>query len=229
MTSVNKRQNGAPDPAGSKQALECLSRAESLRDCVTNEHEDLVGVVTYELCRALNFDPAHGREVADAARLHDIGKFALPSDILHKPGRLSPEEWAFVRKHSEVGHGILQINGSSFLQLAAILALCHHEHYDGSGYPRGISGDRIPFESRIVSVADVYEALRADRAYSRGVDHDTAVSIILDGDGRSTPSQFDPLVLRALEKSSDAIAAWYEEAESALADGRNVPTEVSEE
>ena len=202
-----------PTPVAGRQVLVCLSRAEALRDSVTNEHEELVGVVTTELCLALELGGQRSQAIGEAARLHDIGKFALPSDILHKPGRLSPEEWAFVRKHSEIGYGILRVEESPFLRLAATLALFHHERFDGTGYPNGIAGEAIPFEARIISVADSYEALRADRAYKRGVDHATAVTTILEGDERSAPSHFDPQVLRALERAEARIAARYESAQ----------------
>ena len=199
-----------------EHALQCLSRAEAMRDRATNEHEDLVGVTTTALCLTLGLDPDHSRTVSEAARLHDIGKFALPSDILHKPGKLSKEEWAFVRKHAEIGHSILSIDANPFLQLASTLALFHHENYDGSGYPHGMSGDAIPLEARIVAVADSYEALRADRAYKRGVSHDDAISRILDGDERSSPDEFDPAVLRALERAAPTIEREYRRSSAAF-------------
>ena len=205
-------------PTGGLQALVCLSRAEALRDSVTNTHEELVGVVTTELCLALGLDKRQSESIGEAARLHDIGKVALPSDILHKPGRLSPEEWAFVRKHSTIGYGILRIDESPFLRLAAMLALFHHEHFDGSGYPHGVAGEMIPFEARIIAVADTYEALRANRAYKYGVDHETAIRTILEGDERSSPSQFDPQVLTALKTAEATIAARYEAAQAALSE-----------
>lgn len=216
MNRPRQRQTADEEQRERHQVLRCLSRAEALRDSLTNEHEELVGVVALILCQALGFSERRSEQVAEAARLHDIGKFALPSDILHKPGRLSREEWAIVRKHSEIGHGILRIEESPFLQLAASLALCHHERYDGGGYPFGLSGDAIPLEARIVSVADSYEALRAERAYKRSVDHDRAVAIILEGDERSKPAQFDPQVLGALERASETIAKGYREARSAI-------------
>lgn len=200
-------------------ALECLSRAESMRDKSTNEHEDLVGSLAGELARALGFHSEQSALLEDAARLHDIGKFALPSDILYKPGGLSKEEWAFVRKHAEIGHDILRIDDSDFLRLAARIAYCHHEHFDGGGYPQGLAGEAIPFEARIVAVADTYEALRADRSYKRGVDHDTAFAIILEGDDRSRPEAFDPQVLRALEALAATFGTRYDEHRAMLSTG----------
>ena len=198
------------EPAEAQHVLECLSRAEGLRDCVTNEHEALVGMVAGTLCDALGFAFEESQIVMRAAQLHDIGKFALPSDMLHKPGRLLPEEWALVKKHTEIGHGILSIEGSRFLDLAATLALCHHEHFDGSGYPQGLAGEAIPFEARIVAVADTYEALRANRAYKDGVTHEAAITTILEGDERSRPDQFDPKVLRALEDCASTVMQRYD-------------------
>ena len=203
----------APMPRG-RQALQCLSRAEASRDCVTNLHEALVSVVVEQLCTAIGVDKHHSCMIGEAAQLHDIGKFALPSDILHKPGQLSHEEWAIVRKHPEVGAGILRVHDDALLERAATVALYHHEHFDGGGYPHGLAGADIPFEARIVAVADVYEALRADRAYKRGVGHDEAVRIILQGDDRSKPTQFDPVVLDALVEAGATIAESYERTRS---------------
>ena len=217
MTLLRLQGDHYDEPAAPKMVLRCLSRAEALRDSDTNAHEELVGLVTYELCLALGFGKAQSETMRDAAQFHDIGKFVLPSAVLHKPGRLTGDEWAQVRKHSELGHGILRIEESPFLRLAAMLALCHHEHFDGSGYPRGLAGEAIPLEARIVAVADSYEALRADRAYKRGVDHDGAMTKILKGDDRSRPEQFDPQVLSALARSSGAIAAHYDNRRAALA------------
>lgn len=210
------------EPSEARQVLQCLSRAEALRDSVTNDHEELVGIIASVLCEALHFETRHCEIVGRAAQLHDIGKFALPSDMLHKPGRLLPEEWALVKRHTEIGHGILRIEESPFLSLAATLALCHHEHFDGSGYPRGLAGDAIPFEARIVAVADTYEALRANRAYKQGVGHDAAIATILEGDDRSRPTQFDPQVLLALERSAVLVAEHYDAGQAAIAEGRRL-------
>lgn len=210
------------EPLQSHHVLQCLSRAEALRDSATNLHEELVGVVVTAHCQALRFEPGHVEIISEAARLHDIGKFALPSDILHKPGPLSPEEWAFVRRHTEIGHGILRIEGNRLLDVAAALALNHHEHFDGSGYPQGLAGEAIPFEARIVGVADTYEALRADRAYKRGVGHEVAIATILDGDDRSKPSHFDPKVLLALEKAASVIANAYDRVLAIIPENRSL-------
>ena len=224
MATCPKSVVADDEPPEAHQVLQCLSRAEALRDCVTNDHEGLVGVVAAALCEALGFEPNYSESVGRAAQLHDIGKFALPSDMLHKPGRLSPEEWAVVKKHTEIGHGILQIDGSPFLSLAAMLALCHHEHFDGSGYPRGLAGDAIPFEARVVAVADTYEALRANRAYKKGVGHEEAIAIILQGDDRSRPAQYDPSVLRALGNAAPIIAERYEACQTSITLGRQQPS-----
>lgn len=221
MIALSLPQDPEPEPTQDEQVLQCLSRAEALRDSVTNDHESLVGVVSGVLCLALGFEQHHADFVGKAAKLHDIGKFALPSDLLHKPGRLSREEWSMVKTHTSIGHGILRIEGSPFLNLSAMLALCHHEHHDGSGYPRGLVGDEIPFEARIVAVADTYEALRADRAYKRGVGHEAAVATILEGDERSRPAQFDSIVLEALERCATMVAEAYEENRAAIGRDRS--------
>lgn len=143
------------------------------------------------------------------ALLHDIGKNAIPDTVLFKHGRLDPEERRIMALHPQQGHDMLRLAQHPMLDVAADIALSHHENYNGSGYPRGLVGEKIALPARVVAVADVYDALRAIRSYKPGLSHEQAMRIITKGDDRTTPDCFDPAVLAALEKRQGAIQALY--------------------
>jgi putative two-component system response regulator len=138
-----------------------------------------------------------------AAPMHDVGNVAVPPEILHKPGPLTPEERARMERHTEVGHRILSESESELLQMAARIALAHHEWFDGSGYPRRLAGDEIPIEARIVAVADVLDALLSERPYRPAMSPAQAIAVIEEGRG----TQFDPEVVDVLlAHLEDALA-----------------------
>jgi response regulator RpfG family c-di-GMP phosphodiesterase len=133
-----------------------------------------------------------------SAPLHDIGKVGVPDDILRKPGKLDEEEWVEMRKHTVYGYEALRIaeerlGSSSFLRIAREIALTHHERWDGSGYPHGISGEDIPLSGRLMAIADVYDALITKRVYKEAFTHEKAVEIIVEGEGK----HFDPLLVKS--------------------------------
>jgi putative two-component system response regulator len=136
-----------------------------------------------------------------AAPLHDVGKIAISDQILRKPAQLNDEEFAVMKRHSAIGGEILEkmyarTPSQKYLMYAAMIAVSHHEKYNGRGYPNGLSGDDIPLCGRIMAVADVYDALVDDRVYRKGMSHSEAFRIIMDGRG----TQFDPLVIDSFEK-----------------------------
>lgn len=176
------------------------------RDSVTQNHADMTAVISRMLAEAMQLDTAAVNDIVDAALLHDIGKTVIPDAILMKPGRLDAAERAVMSAHTRRGHDLLREARHPSLDVAAEVALCHHENFDGSGYPRGIQGEAIPLASRIVSVADVYEALCAARPYKVGLSHAEACRIILEGDGRTSPACFDPAVLAAFRRREAEIA-----------------------
>lgn len=180
----------------------CLSRAEHLRDFGTNCHARRVSLMIEQLGLALGVETERCREISFAALLHDIGKMAVPLDLLNKPGSLSAEEVAVIKTHCRRGHAILQGHTDKVIVLASEIALRHHERYDGTGYPDGLGGEAIPYPARIIAVCDTYDALREDRPYRRGLTHAEAISTIVDGDGRTRPEHFDPDVLKAFKKLS---------------------------
>lgn len=135
-----------------------------------------------------------------SAPLHDVGKVAIADTVLHKPGPLTDEEYEAMKAHTTHGRAVLSsadkfLGENSFLRIASDIAYCHHERWDGKGYPRGIAGEEIPLSARLMSVADVYDALRSKRVYKPAMPHETAVRIIADGKG----TQFDPEVVEAFE------------------------------
>ncbi len=123
--------------------------------------------------------------------MHDIGKIAVPDHILLKAGPLTAEEREQMQTHAEIGRKILQGSESPLMQLAESIAWTHHEKFDGSGYPRGLSGEAIPEEGRIAAVADVFDALTRDRPYRKAMSMSAAAAVMAEGRG----SHFDPRVL----------------------------------
>jgi putative two-component system response regulator len=160
---------------------------------------------------ALGVSPDDAYRFAQATVLHDIGKLAVPIDLLQKSTPLSPEEFALIRTHAQVGHGILQIPDDPMMMLAAEIALSHHERYDGTGYPRGLSGEAIPLPAQIAAICDTYDALRQDRPYRRGLAHDDAMGVITLGDGRTKPEHFAPRVLSAFRSIADEVRKIFSE------------------
>jgi putative two-component system response regulator len=148
-----------------------------------------------------------------AAGLHDIGKVNLPDSILQKSGPLDATEWDAMREHPKLGFDILCQSDDSCVRTAALVALCHHERWDGSGYPCGLAGEEIPPEARIVGLCDVYHALRETRPYKSSLNHEQALAIILNGDGsgRTRPSHFDPITYAAFRTHSDLMRDAIEE------------------
>jgi HD-GYP domain-containing protein (c-di-GMP phosphodiesterase class II) len=132
---------------------------------------------------------------------------SIDAAVLRKKGALDPAEWTEMRRHPLYGYEILR--QSPRLAMAADIARCHHEKWDGSGYPAGLAGEAIPLAARIVAVVDVYDALRAPRPYKEGLSHEEACRVLLDGDARTRPAeQFDPALLalfRTHHAAFDAI------------------------
>jgi Response regulator containing a CheY-like receiver domain and an HD-GYP domain len=133
--------------------------------------------------------------------VHDLGKIGIPDAILLKRGRLTEEEFAIMRTHPQIGYEILRDSPSRFIQLGASIALHHHERWDGTGYPHGLSGEDIPRAARIVALADVFDALLSERPYKSAWSHDEAVAYVRAHSG----SFFDPACVSALLRDMSAV------------------------
>jgi len=191
-----------------------MAKLAEFRDEDTGGHLERVR----EYCRLISEDLRSNSSYADhitpefidciqhAAPLHDIGKVAIPDSILQKQGKLTSEEFDKMKSHTIIGADNLQLvynnyPGNLFVGMGIEIALYHHEQWDGTGYPDGLVGKNIPLSARIMALADIYDALRSDRCYRKGLTHDQARNIILEGDGK----HFDPELVKAFLRIEDVF------------------------
>jgi methanogenic corrinoid protein MtbC1 len=175
------------------ETVQRLSMAVEFRDEDTGAHIERIGRFSVLLAEYIGMDSDFCERLRHAAPLHDVGKVAIPDAILLKPGPLTPEERAIVETHAEEGHRLVRGSSSSILDMAATIALSHQEKWDGTGYPRGLKGEAIPIEGRIVAVADVFDALTSDRVYRKAFSVEEGVQMMREQRGR----HFDPVLLDA--------------------------------
>src|SRR5439155_12316522 len=158
-------------------AIEALAHAVDAKDQVTHDHTRRVQDQTVRLARALSVeDEGDIQALKAAALLHDVGKLAIPEHILNKPGRLTPAEYAIMKRHASIGADILSVVG--FPYDVAPIVRHHHENWDGTGYPDGLAGDRIPIGSRILAVVDCFDALTSDRPYRPRMQDREALDVV---------------------------------------------------
>jgi len=170
------------------------------KDRVTARHIERMSEYCATLARGLNLPTDEVELILHASRMHDVGKIAIPDAILQKSGSLSDEEWAVMRQHPETGAAILGNSTSQVLEAGRVISLHHHEWWDGGGYPRGLSGDRIPLWGRICAVADVFDAITSERPYKPAFSNDEGLRVLYDGRG----THFDPAII-------DVFAARFDE------------------
>lgn len=182
--------------------LEALGDALDLKDSETEGHSKRVTAYTIALARAMGIPPADIKVIARGAFLHDVGKMAIPDEILRKPGTLTMDEQTVMREHCTRGYHMLR--KIPFLAGAAEIVFCHQEHFDGSGYPSGIRGHEIPVGARIFAVADTLDAITSDRPYRKARSFDAAREEIL----RCSATQFDPSVVEVFLKIPNEL--WQE-------------------
>jgi HD-GYP domain-containing protein (c-di-GMP phosphodiesterase class II) len=178
--------------SGSPAAVQALAAAIEERDAYTHEHTDEVVHLSRGVAMILGLASAQVERIANAALLHDVGKLAVPHEILHKAGPLTPDEWAVMAEHPIAGERVLLRIPD--LAVVASIVRHEHEHWDGSGYPDGLHGRHIPIGSRIVLACDAYQAMIADRPYRPALTAAEAVAELRRGAG----GQFDPEVVDAL-------------------------------
>ena len=183
------------------EVLERLALAAEFRDDDTQEHAWRIGRICAMVAMQLGLPDDEVELMSRAAPLHDLGKIGIPDEILLKPGKLTDEEFEVMKTHTTIGAEILAGSRSPVLRLAERIALSHHERWDGSGYPGGLSGDDIPLEGRIVAIADVFDALTHARPYKEAWPLADAVAEIEDQAGR----QFDPEVAAAFTRLDHAV------------------------
>ena len=210
------------------RVIQCLARAGEYRDDTTGRHVMRVGRCAALVAGRMGFDAKGATAIELAAKLHDIGKIGVPDSILNKPGKLTPEETAIMRKHCEYGKAIINptteseaelarqyvdlgmqpvpFTDSPILITAAIIALSHHEKWNGSGYPNGLIGEAIPLEGRITAIVDVFDALRSVRPYKPAFEVGKCLDIL----ARGSRTDFDPQVYDALINCIDEISVVYE-------------------
>jgi len=203
-----------------RQIMHRLSRAAEYKDNETGHHVIRVGEIAAVLAHALGLDETRCANLRDCAPLHDIGKIGIPDEVLLKPGKLDPAEWKIMQQHCMFGCEILgpltskeeahsscehwdmaDGDDNELLDMARMLALLHHERWDGSGYPFGLSGKAIPLEARIVAVVDTYDALSSERPYKEAFPEEKCLAIIREGSG----SHFDPRVVEAFFANIESI------------------------
>jgi putative nucleotidyltransferase with HDIG domain len=183
------------------EAAQRLALACEFRDDDTNQHAQRVGRTAGLLAGELGLSADDVELIRHAAPLHDIGKIGIPDHILLKPGKLDEAEWQTMRRHPVMGHEILKGSGSKYVRMGALIALGHHEKYDGTGYPNGLVGEHIPLCARIIAVADVFDALTSVRPYKAAWPSERAFEYIDEQRGR----HFDPRLAAAFMSAKTQI------------------------
>ncbi|WP_246841665.1 two-component system response regulator [Cellvibrio sp. PSBB023] len=185
------------------QVIQRLGRAAEYKDNETGLHVIRMSHFAREIALAAGMGEADAEELFNAAPMHDVGKMGIPDAILCKPGKLTPEEWEIMKQHARIGAEIIGDDSSTLLQMARRIALCHHEKWDGSGYPQGLVGKAIPIEARIIALADVFDALTSKRPYKEAWPIETTVDYIQNESGK----QFDPELVAAFIQALPKITA----------------------
>lgn len=184
-----------------------LTRAAEFRDNETAQHTVRMSYYCKILAQEYGIDNGRCEIIRLSSQLHDIGKIGIPDAILLKPGKLTADEYDFMKQHCQFGYKILAESDAELLQTGAIIAQSHHEKYDGSGYPAGLSGEDIPIEGRIAAISDVFDALTSKRVYKDAMPVDKAVNILKEEKGK----HFDPQLVDTFLENMDKILEIREE------------------
>ena len=185
------------------ETVDRLALVAEYKDQVTARHIRRMSEYCAVIARGLKLPPGEVELILHASRMHDVGKIAVPDAILRKPSDLNEPEWRVMRQHPTIGAVILDKSSSRLLQAGRVIALCHHERWDGEGYPEGLAGEDIPLWGRICAVADVFDAVTSVRPYKPAFSNEKAMQILREGRG----SQFDPRVVDAFFERQEEILA----------------------
>ncbi len=185
------------------ETVERLAILAEYKDKITGHHIQRMSEYSAVIARGLKLPPSEVELILHASRMHDVGKIAVPEAILRKPAELNTQEWKVMRQHSAIGGRILENSSSQILQAGRVIALNHHERWDGGGYPGGLVGSDIPLWGRICAVADVFDAVTSERPYKPAFPNEDALQILRDGRGK----HFDPRVIDVFFECLDDILA----------------------
>jgi len=177
--------------------INCLARAGEYKDNETGSHVIRMSYYSQLIALAYGMDDEQAEQLRNVAPMHDIGKIGIPDNIMLKPGKLDAQEWKIMTAHPQIGAKLIGEHRCQVLENAKIVALTHHEKWDGSGYPRGLSGEDIPLFGRIVAIADVFDALTTNRPYKDAWPIERAIEEIERGSGQ----HFDPALLPAFRQA----------------------------
>jgi putative two-component system response regulator len=187
-----------------------LTRAVEYKDKEIGAHVQRISYYSRALAEKLGMGEDFIDNIFVSSPMHDVGKIGIPDNILLKTTSLTLEEWKIMKEHTVIGAKILGSSQSAYLKMGAEIALNHHERWDGSGYPNAKKGEAIPLPARIMTICDVYDSLRSQRTYKSALNHSQTVEIITQGDGRTLPEHFDPLVLEAFKQNHQLFGDIYE-------------------
>ncbi len=201
LLALRKSQLTLHDRAAEELVMR-LSKAAEFRDPETGAHIERMARYSALIARKMSIPQEEVERLELAAPMHDVGKVGIPDMILLKPDRLNPSEFTIMKQHAHFGWEILKDSPSRLVQLAAEIAKSHHEKFDGSGYPEGLTGEAIPMAGRIVAVADVFDALTSTRPYKRPWSVDEAIVFLKDQSGK----HFDPVCVEAFLSGMDDVA-----------------------
>ena len=192
------------------EVVQRLGRAAEYKDNETGLHVIRMSHYSRILAKAAGFPDEEADVILNASPMHDVGKIGIPDAILLKPGKLDDEEWEIMRKHPAMGAGIIGKHEPGMLETARVVALTHHEKWDGSGYPRGLAGEEIPIEGRIVAIADVFDALTTARPYKEAWPVDKALEVLEKDAGSHFDPDLVPLFLNNVSEVLEIRAQYME-------------------
>jgi CHASE2 domain-containing sensor protein len=197
-----------------------LGAAVESRDQETGDHISRMSRLCHRLAVEIGMPKAEADRLRHASAMHDIGKIGIPDRILQKPGKLDPDEWAIMKTHTTMGATILGGSNAPLIQMAELIALTHHERWDGSGYPAGLAGEEIPLIGRVVAICDVFDALLSVRPYKHAWTLDDTLAEIRAQSGR----HFDPSLVEPFERLARAVAVA--DSQGGPGDGSDFPAEL---